>query len=188
MDFLNKYNHKKNFRFIGFKKALELAYKRKLTNLVETGTSRGKKKLLFFNKYNWNDGMSTVIFGEYVFYMNGKLFTCDISNDNIRSAKSFTKQFSENIEYIVDDSLNFLNKFTENIDLLYLDSFDGHDKEIASLHQLKEAKLSIKYLKKESIIFIDDILSKGKYSIDFFINNGFEIYFKSKYQIILVNK
>lgn len=50
MDFLEKYKHKKNIRFPFFKKALQIAIKRNLKIFVETGTSRGKDKFLFFKK------------------------------------------------------------------------------------------------------------------------------------------
>ena len=50
MNFISYYNHPKNFRFDSFKFALDEAYKRNHKILVETGVSRGKRKLLFFVK------------------------------------------------------------------------------------------------------------------------------------------
>ena len=47
MNFIEKYNHKKNIRFKLFKKTLEIAKNRGLKNIVETGTSRGKNKFFF---------------------------------------------------------------------------------------------------------------------------------------------
>ena len=47
MKFLEKYNHKK-YKISFFKKALEIALERKLKIFVETGTSRGKEKFVFF--------------------------------------------------------------------------------------------------------------------------------------------
>ena len=44
---------------------------RNLKIFVETGTSRGKKKLFFFKKFNWKDGMSTLMFSEYAKINNG---------------------------------------------------------------------------------------------------------------------
>jgi len=87
MDFLNKYSHPKNKRFGSFKKALETAESRNLKIIVETGTSRGKKKFLFFSKYNWKDGMSTLIFCDYAKHINGRLFSCDINSQNIKFYK-----------------------------------------------------------------------------------------------------
>ena len=48
MRFLEKYNNKKNIRFSLFKKALEMSMDRGHKIIVETGTSRGKKKFFFF--------------------------------------------------------------------------------------------------------------------------------------------
>ena len=63
MNFINKYSHPKNKRFYSFKYSLDLAKSRDLKTVVETGTSRGKKKFLFFSKYNWKDGK---LEGEYI--------------------------------------------------------------------------------------------------------------------------
>jgi len=52
MNFLENYNHPKNFRFASFKFALLEAQKRHLKTLVETGCSRGKVKFIFFLKKN----------------------------------------------------------------------------------------------------------------------------------------
>ena len=50
MNFLNKYNNNKNIRFPFFKKSIELAIKRNLKIIVETGTSRGKEKFFSLKK------------------------------------------------------------------------------------------------------------------------------------------
>ena len=66
MNFLNKFNNPKNIRFQMFKKVFDLSYKRKHKIIVETGTSRGKiKSFSFFRKYNWKDGMSTIVFANF---------------------------------------------------------------------------------------------------------------------------
>ena len=109
MIFLKKFDNQKNIRFPMFEYALKLAQKRNLKVLVETGTSRGKNKFFFFRKYNWKDGMSTIIFGEFANFINGKLYTCDVSKENIKSAMNFTKSLENNITFCVDDSVNFLN-------------------------------------------------------------------------------
>ena len=51
MNFLEKYNNKKNIRFSFFKKTLNIAKERNFKTIVETGTSRGKKKFLFFARH-----------------------------------------------------------------------------------------------------------------------------------------
>ena len=92
MDFLENYNHPKNFRFASFKFALIEAQKRNLKTFVETGCSRGKIKFIFFSKINWKDGMSTMIFSDYAKFMDGNLTTCDIEKKNNENAKKFVKK------------------------------------------------------------------------------------------------
>ena len=185
MIFLEKFNNEKNIRFSSFRFALETSYKRKLKNIVETGTSRGKVKFFFFRKFNWKDGMSTLMFAEYAKYINGKLSTCDISKDNIKNAKSFTSHLSKFVNFYIDDSVNFLKNFQEKIDLLYLDSFDGHDSKRASEHQLNEAKASIGKLHLNSLVLLDDKGAKTNLSIDFFKKNGFKVINETTNQILL---
>ena len=185
MSFMEKYNNKKNIRFDLFKKTLELALKRNFKTIVETGTSRGKSKFFFFSKLNWKDGMSTLIFSEFANLVQGELHTCDISKKNLDNAKDFTKKFKKNIKFYLKDSILFLQEFHKQIDLLYLDSFDGHDIDLASKHQLKEAKAVINKLNNNSLILLDDKGAKTLYSLDFFLKNGYKIIFESKNQLLL---
>ena len=185
MNFLNKFNHKKNLRFSMFKYSLELAQKRNLKILVETGTSRGKIKFFFFRKYNWKDGMSTVMLGEFAKFINGKLYTCDISEDNINNAKKFTQSLKQNISFNVNDSLIFLKNFNLPIEFLYLDSLDGHDPINASKHQLNEIKASMNKLRDKSLILLDDKGTKTNLSIDYLKKQSFYILYETEYQVLL---
>ena len=185
MNFIEKYNNIKNIRFPFFKKVIEISITRKLKIIVETGTSRGKKKFFFFNKMNWKDGMSTLMLAEFVNDINGELHSCDISKKNIDSAKGFTKKFKENTFFYINDSIDFLTNFHKKIDLLYLDSFDGHDAELASKHQLNEAKASINKLGANSLVLLDDKGAKTLYSTIFFKENGFQIIEESNNQLLL---
>tara|TARA_A100001011_G_C13997551_1_gene709937 strand:+ start:206 stop:769 length:564 start_codon:yes stop_codon:yes gene_type:complete len=185
MKFLEKYNNKKNIRFYLFKKTLEIAKNRGCKVIVETGTSRGKKKFLFFKRLNWKDGMSTLIFSEFAHFIKGELHSCDISAKNINNAKDFTKDYNDNVNYYIKDSILFLQEFHKKIDLLYLDSFDGHDVELASKHQLNEAKAVIGKLKDSSLILLDDKGAKTLYSKEYFINEGFKILAETENQLLL---
>ena len=185
MNFLDKYNNNKNVRFSSFEFTLLECNRRRLKNIVETGTSRGKVKFFFFKKYNWKDGMSTIMFAEYAKYANGMLHTCDISSQNIQNAKDFTKKFSSNIKYYIDDSINFLKNFKNSIDILYLDSLDGHDPILASQHQYNEIKYSIDKLHHNSIVLLDDKGTKTNLSLEFLLVNGFKTIYETKYQILL---
>ena len=184
MKFIEKYNNKKNIRFSFFKKTLEIALDRNVKTIVETGTSRGKKKFLFFKKFNWKDGMSTLMFSEFAHIINGELHSCDISSKNIDNAMDFTKKYKNNTSFYIQDSIIFLKEFTKKIDLLYLDSFDGHDVELASKHQLNEAKACVDKLSINSLILLDDKGAKTLYSENFFIKNGFKIILESNNQLL----
>ncbi len=184
MKFLNKYNNSKNIRFKSFEKTLEKCLERNLKIIVETGTSRGKRKFFFIKRYNWKDGMSTPMFAEYVKNVNGILHTCDISQENINNAKSFTKDYSSFIKFYVQDSLIFLDEFKDKIDLLYLDSLDGHDPIAASEHQLKEIKISLSKLHKESLILLDDKGSKTNLSINYLLKNHYKIIYETEHQVL----
>ncbi len=185
MIFLDKYNNPKNIRFKSFEKTLNICNQRNLKIIVETGTARGKTKFFFIKKFNWKDGMSTPMFAEYSKFVNGKLHTCDISANNINTAKKFTKNFESYIEFYVKDSLIFLKEFNESIDLLYLDSLDGHDPIAASHHQLKEAQIAIKKLHIKSLILLDDKGSKTNLSLNFFLANKYKIIYETEFQILL---
>ena len=184
MKFLGKYNHPKNIRFNSFEFALIEAKKRGLKTIVETGCARGKTKFIFFSKINWKDGMSTMIFSDYAKYINGSLTTCDIEEKNIRNAKKFVANNKEYVDFIVDDSLNFLSSFKKTIDFLYLDSLDGQFAE-ASDHQLKEIKIAKEKLSKNSLVLLDDKGSKTNLSIDYMLKNDFKIINETKEQVLL---
>ena len=184
MKFLEYYNNPKNFRFISFKFALLEAEKRNLKTLVETGVARGKQKFLFFSKVNWKDGMSTLIFSDYAKYINGTLTSCDINEKNVENAKKFSKKNKEFINFVVDDSINFLSKLNKEIDFLYLDSLDGQF-EGASQHQLEEIKVAKKFLHKNSLVLLDDKGDKTNLSINYMLKNGFKIINETKEQVLL---
>ena len=184
MNFLEKYNHEKNIRFESFKFALTEANTRGLKTIVETGCARGKRKFFFFSKKNWKDGMSTMIFSDYAKFVNGSLTTCDIDNQNIKNARKFVGQNKRYVEFVVDDSLNFLNKVNKTIDFLYLDSLDGQF-ENASKHQLEEIKIAINYLHKNSLVLLDDKGSKTNLSVDFMLKNDLKILNETDQQVLL---
>ena len=184
MFFLDKYRNNKNLRFASFEFAINESYKRNHKIIVETGTARGKIKFFFFKKYNWKDGMSTIMFADYAKHINGILHTCDISKKNIKNAINFTKSFSKFIKYYVEDSVNFLTNFKSEIDFLYLDSLDGHDSSSASLHQLNEIKAAINKLNKRSLILLDDKGAKTELSINYLLKNNFKILFETHYQVL----
>ncbi len=184
MNFIEDYNHPKNFRFDSFKFALNEAYKRNHRILVETGVSRGKQKLFFFVKKNWKDGMSTMIFSDYAKFTNGHLYTCDISKKNLNNAKKFIGNKNDHVTFIQEDSVNFLKNFRNKIDFLYLDSLDGQFAQ-ASEHQLREINFGINLLKQNSLILLDDKGNKTNLSLDFLKKKNYKIINETKEQVLL---
>ena len=185
MFFLNNYKHYKNIRFGSFEYALKEADKRSHKIIVETGVARGKTKFFFFTRHNWKDGMSTLLFAEYVSLNDGKLFSCDTSKRNIDNAKKFTKKFINYITFVNEDSVYYLNNINFKIDFLYLDSLDGHDPVRSSQHQLNEAKTAINKLHKNSLVLLDDKGLKTTKSLAFFLKNKFKIINETNEQILL---
>ena len=184
MEFLKNYNNSKNIRFKSFEFSLLEASRRNHKTLVETGVARGKKKFIFFRKINWLDGMSTLIFSDYAKFVNGHLYSCDIEQKNIDTAKKFTRKNYNFITFIKDDSLNFLKNFEKKIDFLYLDSLDGQFPN-ASEHQLNEIKLTVKNLHEKSLVLLDDKGQKTNLSIEYMIKNNFKIINETKQQVLL---
>ncbi|MDA9653681.1 class I SAM-dependent methyltransferase [Candidatus Pelagibacter sp.] len=184
MNFLEIYNHSKNIRFNSFKFALLEAEKRKLKTIVETGCARGKSKFLFFSKINWKDGMSTMIFSDYAKFVGGNLTTCDIEKKNIHNAKKFVKKNKDFVNFVIDDSLNFLSNFNATIDFLYLDSLDGQFTE-SSNHQLKEIKIAKEKLNPNGLVLLDDKGAKTNLSIEYMLKNNFKIINETNEQVLL---
>ena len=183
MNFLNYYNHHKNIRFDSFKLALLEANNRKHKIIVETGVSRGKKKFWFFTKINWKDGMSTMIFSDYVKEVEGHMYSCDINNRNIVNAKKFVKKNLDFVTFVNEDSLKFLKSFNKKIDFLYLDSLDGQ-MENANEHQLSEIKIALPKLKKNSLVLLDDKGTKTNLSAKYLLENNYKIVNETNEQIL----
>lgn len=139
--------------------------------IVETGCSRAK------NNYS-GDGMSTILFDEFVNFYTGKVISVDINEVNCKFARSLV---SNKTEIFCDDSVKFLWGLDPqtDVDLLYLDSFDiNFNKPHPSmLHHMKELCAIIGKLKKGVIIAVDDNIGKsgkGSYITDFMENLGYK--------------
>lgn len=147
------YESKSGFRFQSFMIAISLLYDRfESPVILETGTIRLEN--------DYGAGYSTYIFGDMINRFGGELITVDISKENIDLCKTITSDFSKNITYINDDSLEFLSTFNKKINLLYLDSYDcpiEGDATASQNHNLQEFLLSENNLDEKSIILIDDV-------------------------------
>lgn len=153
--------------------------------IVETGCARVK------DNYS-GDGMSTLIFDQYITENGGECYSIDINSNNISFAKSITK----NVNLICSDSISYLFDFNKTllaknkyIDLLYLDSFDfdHNNPHPSSFHHIMELLCIWPSCSKGTIIAVDDNFEngsgKGKYVKQFMDNIGIKPIFDS-YQIV----
>ena len=185
MEWINKYKDHLGIRYEAFEKLFNIAKDRNLKTIVETGTARGKYKFYYRKpKINWKDGMSTILFAEYAYMVNGKFWSCDINSQNIFNASKFTEEMSYNVNFAIADSLIFLRDLSITIDVLYLDSLDG-DSPGANEHQLKEAEITVGKMSENAIILLDDKGSKTELSLPYFSSKGWDIIFENDQQILL---
>lgn len=147
-------------------------------------------------KWDWSAGIFTKVFSNL--YPNSDFHTLDLMESHINRCKIMNNDM-KNIIYHVSSSEDFLKNFDKKINLLYLDTEDMTPiEETAKLH-LREAKIIVEreLLANDGIILIDDVksivpkqygelsdLGKAKYSIPYFLKNGFEIVM-DEYQCVL---
>lgn len=139
-------------RFDGFKLMFELllAQKNKNFYIIETGTLR--------NPGNWKDGQSAWLFTEFVDQHGGRVQSVDI--DPMAKVNADSAIRSQNFSCHCSDSVSWLSQQQDldQVDLFYLDSWDvkwENDQDSAQ-HHLKEFKAIEPYLKKGSVVAIDD--------------------------------
>ena len=153
--------------------------------------------------WDWSAGHFTGVFSECT-PPDTMLKTVDLEHSHIERCKLMTSNHATKITYIVSSSEDFINSCAaESVDLLYLDTGDVNPVEPTAQLHLREAKLIVKnnILKDNGIILIDDVKNltskndakeesnygKAKYSIPFFLENGYEIVI-DEYQVILKKK
>ena len=150
--------------------------------IVETGICRSE------NSFS-GDGMSSLMFDDFINYYGGKFITVDINKENVNFAKT---KLSVKSDIINEDSVIALEKISNSnksigVDLLYLDSFDidWKNPHISALHHFKELFSAKEMIKDHTLIVIDDNLNnmgKGMYVADYMSNLNKEKYF-DEYQI-----
>ena len=150
-------------------------------------------------KWDWSAGIFTKVFS--TLFPNSIFYTVDLMNSHINRCRVMNSD-SKNITYNVSSSEDFLNNLKEKVDLLYLDTGDMTPIEDTAQLHLREAKIIVEkdIVNKNGIILIDDVksvvpkingessdLGKAKYSIPYFLENGYEI-IMSEYQYVLRKK
>jgi len=122
--------------------------------IVETGCQREKD--------DWGAGCSTSVFSECIQTLDSevRLWTVDISQQAMDVCKICTMNTFPYIDYVLDDSVEFLKRFDKPIDLLYLDSYDWLPEEpilsACQQHQLKEIHAAWKNVHPKTVILLDD--------------------------------
>ena len=184
-DIFNKnYYFKLGKRRDTFQKVFEYlkSLDKKNPTILETGIARTDE--------NWEgDGMSTLMFDDYINTVGGNFTSIDIEQSNISFAKS---KVSSKSNLICSDSVIALHKISRDkeypmIDVLYLDSFDldWNNPIPSSFHHMKELLAIYPKIQKGTLIVVDDNANnrgKGQMVKDFMKNIGINPYF-DEYQI-----
>jgi predicted O-methyltransferase YrrM len=128
--------------------------------IVETGCARISG--------NWaGDGMSTVIFDQFINDYSGELHTIDINSTNLAMAQSLV---SSRAQLHCADSVAFLwtlnkqfRQANRYIDLLYLDSYDyePNNPYPSMVHHIKEMAAIIDRMRPGSMLAVDDNMGSG---------------------------
>jgi hypothetical protein len=122
--------------------------------VIETGCARQEDNFV-------GDGMSTIIFDEYIKEFGGEFYSVDINPDNV----VFVKERCAHTFSYCSDSVKFLSNLNEQlrkenryVDLLYLDSYDldTENPHPSSLHHIFELVAIMPSLRKGSMVVVDD--------------------------------
>lgn len=141
-------------RFWTWKLCLSLGAQWGMKNIVETGCQRMRD--------DWGAGCSTLIFGKVAEKFDCNVWTVDISQTNLDLAKAVAEEagVANRINFVCQDSAEFLQNFPAKIDFLYLDSYDWYPDEpeltACQEHQLKEIKAVYNLLSDRAIVVLDD--------------------------------
>ncbi|GAB5411434.1 MAG: hypothetical protein ChlgKO_05480 [Chlamydiales bacterium] len=196
-----------HFEETGGKIVVELGTSRSFTHGGHPGCNKDNKKYWMPDSpefWDWGAGFFTRMACECLSHLNPEIHTVDISARHINRCKHMTADFKPYLKYHVASSLTFLKRcrFKNGIDLLYLDTGDITPIEPTAKLHLAEAKIIVErdLIAPNGMILIDDVrnqtprlygekskLGKAKYSIPYFLQNGFEIVM-DEYQVILRKK
>jgi hypothetical protein len=177
----------RNGSFIKVIDILEQTYNNPIT-IVETGCIRNDNE-----ESKLGDGWSTLNWEYYAKKTNSKVYVVDIDENHLKKSKIVVPP-SEFVEYTQDDSVKYLKNFYKKIDLLFLDSYDycGDEENIRKCHEHSVNELIAAWdkLNDHCFVLIDDIFSdqwdgKGKLSVPYLLNNGFELVYYIDSQVLL---
>jgi hypothetical protein len=196
MIYSNHFGRRKNT----FEKSYDIIKNKESLVIVELGSSRSfvngyiSNDLKYWNpdhpeKWDWGAGVFTKVFAENLKGNKYTLYTIDPDNNANFVVSTMCKSYDQVIikkEY----SSVFLKQFSEKIDFLYMDHMETSEE--AALQHLEDAKIiiSLDLMNDGAIILIDDIganlsYGKGKYSIPYFLENGYNLLIH-EYQVLLI--
>jgi hypothetical protein len=155
-------------------------------------------------KWDWSAGCFTRLIPECLSAIvsesfNYHLTTVDSCENHLKRCKIMTNDFNTNITYVKATSEDFLMAYDGKIDFLYIDTGDVTPIEQTAQVQLREAQIIVErdLISSNGLILIDDVRNKtgfeqdnsalygkAKYSIPYFLSNGFEICM-NEYQVVL---
>lgn len=149
--------------------------------IIETGCIRpGDQPWSTYENSFKDDGMSTIIFDQFVNDYSGELHSVDLTPAHVEYAQSMV---SDKSTIHCDDSVHFLWEVNKQlaetdqyVDVLYLDSFDWTEGNEAACmaHHIKELACIISRVKSGGLVAVDDNykengvnVGKGVYVIEF---------------------
>jgi len=181
-----------------FLKTWELIKDKDEIVIVELGTSRSFKSWGISNdvedwhpdnpeRWAWSDGCFTKLFADNLKHKQFTIYTIDPCEKAISVVKTMIGD-NKNVKILQMESTDFLINFNQKIDLLYMDHLESGE-EACNVH-LEDSKIIIEkdLMNDNSVILVDDCpqgtIGKGKYSIPYLLDNGFENILH-EYQMIL---
>ena len=208
MKYIEFFQKRKNTFIKSYELMCNFINKNKIYNIVELGSSRSyvnnnykgcmSSNIQYWKPndphiWDWGAGIFTKVFSDNLLDKNYMLYTIDPDiNANI-----ITKNMCKNnnkVLVIQNTSTDFLKNFDKKIDFLYMDHLesDPNNVENTALTHLHDIKIILdRNLKSDNgIILIDDVgehyfNGKGKYSIPFLLQNGYQILIQ-EYQALLI--
>jgi SAM-dependent methyltransferase len=137
-------------------------------HVIKRLVSRGRPIYVLETGTMWsgledNMGAFTLVFADLIHnWTGGKLYTVDISEKAIANCKATTAQFADSIEYVVSDSVAYLESLSDEdvakFDYIYFDSYDLFvpDPVPSQLHHYRELAAVYKRLSPNVILSVDD--------------------------------
>lgn len=122
-------------------------------NIIETGASQ-----------DWNDGMMGLMFANISQETGGKMWMVDIDQTIIEKSKEIFKQQGITcVEFIVQDSVEFLKSFNDKVDIIHLDSWDLDlmNPFPSALHGWREFEAIKDKITNDTIVIVDDNFLDG---------------------------